>query len=95
MSLIDQKAGRFVSRLALRQADIDVDRIVGELESLHHRHTGAFQQAARMRRLVDAGDDDGFRMLAKQCGDDVLFHRQGVAAGEHHDLEARRQQRVV
>ncbi len=66
MAEIDQRLRRFIGALLLVEAEIDVDRLVGRLEGLHHRHAGAFQEVPRMFGLIDADDDDRFGMLAEQ-----------------------------
>ena len=47
-----------VHDLRLIEAEIDVDRLVGELEGLHDGNAGTLQQPPRMGRLIDTDDDE-------------------------------------
>src|SRR5436190_641105 len=84
-----------IARLALREADIDVDRIIAELHRLHHRYARALEQAPGMCGLVSRGKNHSFRMLTKKSGNGSLLFGRGIAAVKDEDLKARRQKHIV
>ena len=79
----------------LRKADIDVDRIVGQLHRLDDRNAGPFEHAARMVALVDAGQDHRLGVKAEHRWRWPSPPPPAVAPVEHHHLEAGWQERIV
>ena len=92
---VEQVTGRGMAGAVLREADIDVDRVVGQLHRLNDGNAGAFEHAAGVVALVDAGEDHRLGMQAEHGGDGLLLLRRLVAPVEHHHLEAGRQEGIV
>ena len=82
----DQKLRGLESGLALRKADIHVDRLSRQLERLHDWNARALQQPPRLVRLANADQDHGFDPLAKQALDGIfLLERPSIGWSRRRD----------
>ena len=79
----------------MREADHHVDRIGPGFHDLHDRASGALQQPARGRRLVDARDDQRGRPLAEEHFQQALLLHAGIMRVADLDLEVGVAQAVI
>ncbi len=77
MPEFEQKASRRVAGFEMRQSDVDVDRIVGDLHRLDDRNARLAQQPAGPLGLIASGEHDRFGKLAERRLDRLFLEIPG------------------